>query len=220
VRRAVLSLAIAAGLVLVAATPSQAQARRGRWEVSAGGAFVGGFEFDARNAELTSNAGGTFELFATDGKLEPAFGVGARVGFFFTPSFGVEGGLRFAKPVFAVDVTADAEEAADLTVEEKLSQYLVDAAAVWQFGNGRGAGRTVPFVYGGVGYLRELHEEDTFVEEGLEIRAGGGVKWWLGAAGRFGIRADVGISIRDGGVDYEDKRRLVPEAAAAAIWVF
>ncbi len=45
---------------------------------------------------------------------------------------------------------------------------------------------------GGAGYLRELHEENAFVEEGVEYHAGGGIKWWFGQSGRIGIRAEGG----------------------------
>ena len=220
--RPIVGIAIAMSLSLAAPFSAQAQTRRGgTWEISGGGVFVGGFSFEQRTAELTSNAGGTFDFFSTEGEIKPVAGVRAKVGFFVTPSLAVEGGVRFTRPVFEVAITGDAEDAPDMTAQETLSQYLFDASAVWHFGNARASGRrAVPFVYGGAGYLRELHEEDAFVEEGVEFHAGGGMKWWLGSARHLGVRADVGISIRDGGVDYEDKRRLVPEAGGSVIWVF
>ena len=70
----------------------------------------------------------------------------------------------------------------------------------------------MPFLWG-AGYLRELHEDDAFVEEGLEYHAGGGIKWWFGQGRRrVGVRGEAGISIRDGGFDFEDGQRIVPTA--------
>ena len=73
-------------------------------------------------------------------------------------------------------------------------------------------------MYGGAGYIRQLHEGDALVEEGLEFHAGLGMKWSFGK--RVGIRGEAGISIRDGSTDEEDKRRSVPTAAGSIIWVF
>ena len=81
-------------------------------------------------------------------------------------------------------------------------------------------GSAVPFVYGGAGYLRELHEENALVEEGVEYHAGGGLKWWFGQSGRFGIRGEGGISIRDGGFDFKDGQRMVPVVGASVIYSF
>ena len=69
----------------------------------------------------------------------------------------------------------------------------------------------MPFCLGGAGYLRELHEQDALVEDGLEYHAGGGLKWWFGQGRRrVGVRGEAGISIRDGGFDFADGLRVVP----------
>ena len=150
------------------------------------------------------------------------FGVQARIGFIVTPALVIEGGLRFTKPVYEVRVSGDAEGAPDTTIEEKLSQYVFDGSVVWHVTRAAFAGqRAVPFLYGGAGYLRELHEQDALVEEGLEYHAGGGIKWWFGHGRRgFGMRGDVGISIRDGGFDFKDGLRVVPIVAGSLIYTF
>lgn len=214
-------LAGAAAVVIVNAAHASAQApASGSWEFSGGAAFVGGFDAGSRAAELTPNAGssGRVSLFDTESRVRPSAGLRARIGIFMTRAFAVEGGLRFTRPIYEVSVTDDFEDAEDLTVEETLDQYLFDLSAVWHFRRS-GGGRAMPFVYGGAGYLRELHEGEALVEEGLELHAGGGVKWFAGS-GRWGFRADAGISIKDGGFDPEEKRRTVPEASGSLIWVF
>lgn len=216
-----LSAVLAAAVLLPSIAAAQSRPARGSIELSGGISYVGGFSFDERTAQQTANDGSTgspFDFFTTDGKIEPAVGYRVRLGYFISSAIAIEGGLRFGKPVYSVRITDDFENAPDSTVEEDLSQYLIDGALVYHFGSA--ASRATPFVYGGAGYLRELHEGDTLVEEGVEYRAGGGVKFWLGGSGRFAIRGDVGVSFRDGGFDLDEKRRVVPEAGASVVWVF
>jgi hypothetical protein len=196
-----------------------AGSRPSRFEVSGGGVLVGGYGLGDRKAELTPNTGSSgFDLFTTDNEVRQAFGVQARIGFVVTPAIVVEGGLRVTRPVYQARVSGDAENAADITVEETLSQYVFDGSVVWQFSPG---GRAVPFVFGGAGYLRELHEEDALVEEGVEYHAGVGLKWWFGQGRRrFGLRGEGGISIRDGGFDFKDGTRVVPVVGGSVIYTF
>lgn len=212
------------------ATPVMAQAgpgagfRQGRWELSGGGVLVGGYGLGENAAELTPNSGSapSFDQFTTDNRVRQAFGVQARIGFIVTPALVVEGGLRFTRPVFEVRVSGDAEGAPDTTVEEKLSQYVFDGSVVWHVTRAAFAGqRAVPFLFGGAGYLRELHEQDALVEDGLEYHAGGGIKWWFGQGQRgLGVRGEVGISVRDGGFDFNDSLRVVPIVAGSLIYTF
>jgi hypothetical protein len=196
-----------------------AGSRPSRFEVSGGGVLVGGYGLGESKAELTPNTGSSgFDLFTTDNEVRQAFGVQARIGFVVTPAIVVEGGLRVTRPVYQARVSGDAENAADITVEETLSQYVFDGSVVWQFSPG---GRAVPFVFGGAGYLRELHEEDALVEEGVEYHAGVGLKWWFGQGRRrFGLRGEGGISIRDGGFDFKDGTRVVPVVGGSVIYSF
>jgi hypothetical protein len=212
-------------MALAQGVSSAARSRPRTWEFGGGVVYVGGYDLGEATAELTSNTGttgGSFPQFETDSQVKSAVGVQGRIGFLVTPSFAIEGGLRFSKPVLEIRITDDAEDAADLNSEETISQYLIDASAVWHFTNAAfGSGKAVPFVFGGAGYLRELHEGDALIEEGVEYHAGGGIKWWFGEGrGRFGFRGEVGISIRDGGFDFEETRRVVPIAAGSLVYTF
>jgi hypothetical protein len=73
-------------------------------------------------------------------------------------------------------------------------------------------GRTLPYVSGGAGYLRQLHEGRTVVEEGHVVHAGGGVKHWLVARDRgfvngAGLRVDARLYLMSGGIAFEDRPR-------------
>ena len=202
--------------------PAGPTPRAGSWEISGGYTFVRGYDFDTSNAELTRNTlSGTdrFVLFISDSKVKSAHGIGGQLGYYFSPRWAVEGGVRFAKPVFQTELSNDAEDAPDTVAEETLDQYLFSASVVYHFA---GAGESiVPFVAGGAGYLRELHEGQELVDTGAEYHASFGIKNWFGTARRrFGLRAEGGISFRDGGFDFEDKVRLVPTFGVSLVYLF
>jgi hypothetical protein len=219
-----MAIALSATAPALAQSGGQASASGpGRWELAGGGVLIGGYELGERAAELTPNTGSSgFDEFTTDNRIKPTLGLQARIGFVVTPALALEGGFRFARPIYEVRISGDVENAPDTTAEETLNQYQFDGSVVWHvtragFGNGQG----VPYLFGGAGYLRELHEDDALVEEGLEYHAGGGIKWWFGQGRRgVGLRAEAGVSIRDGGFDFKDGQRIVPTAGGFLTYAF
>ena len=209
---------LATALVVACAAPLHAQSpSRGTVEIGGGAAVAGGSDLERRTAQLTSNTGptgGTFDYFDVEGRVKPGYGVLARIGVYLSSAASVEGGVHWVRAINAQRITGDTEDAPDITAEANLNQYLFEGSALWHFGTGSAR----PFVYGGAGYLRVLHESDALVEDGVEVHAGIGVKWWVGR--RVAIRGDGGISIRNLSRDEDDKRRTVPVAAGSIIWVF
>jgi hypothetical protein len=217
---ALLMLALA---VPATAQPSGSGPRAARVEVTGGVVLVGGYSFGDSAAELTPNSGSSgFVQFSTDNRVRQVVGALAKIGFVVTPALVVEGGLRFTRPVYEVRASGDVESAPDTTIEGTLSQYVFDGSVVWNVTRAAFAGgRAVPFLSGGAGYLRELHEGDALVEEGVEYHAGGGLKWWFGDnRRRFGVRGEAGVSIRDGGFDFTDGPRVVPVVSGSLIYTF
>ena len=204
--------------------PTGPTPRGGSWEIGGGGAFAGGFDLGEASAELTRNTTtetGPFTLFVTDAQVGSAPGVQGRLAYYISSNFAIEGGVRFAQPVLSIELSRDAEEAPDITAEETVDQYVFSGSALWHFGRPSPRTRAVPFIFGGAGYLRELHEGQELVETGLEYHAGAGVKFWFGnARRRLGLRGDGGVSFRDGGVDPEESYRPVPFAGASLIYLF
>jgi hypothetical protein len=227
----VLALAVVATLATAAAAEAQVYIgstdapRRGSWEIGGGALWTGGFDVDAFDATLTANAGNDaepFTLFAVDGRVKPSAGLQARLGFYLSRAFAIEGGVRYTRPVVSMRVTDDAEDAPDVTVEETINRYVFDGSLVMHLtGAAFAGGRGVPFLQGGAGYVRELHSGNELVETATEFHAGGGVKIWFGSGlRRLGVRADVGVSIRDGGFGSEESTRTVPTAGASLMYLF
>ena len=199
--------------------------RRGSVEVGGGLWWNGGFGIESLPAELTANAGNDappVTLFNTESNVGTVSGVQGRIGFFLSSSLSLEAGAKYSRPVLAVRVFDDFEEAEGLTAEQTMSRYLFDGSLLlhpqrWRFAGGRAA----PFVIAGAGYLRELHEGRELVETGRTYHAGFGVKYWLTQGRRrVGIRGEALYVVRDRGYGSDSARRSHPAVGATLSYLF
>jgi hypothetical protein len=208
---------VAAVVVMVAAPVVHAQGTDGRplrrVEVGFGGGLLGGAALGAVDANLRANApqAQDFTLFATDTRFASAMFLEIRGGVDFTRRFGAEGRFLFGRPELRTSVTQDVEAQTPFTAVERLNQYVIEGSVIVMFDE-LGAGRLVPFAVGGVGYLRQLHEGLTVVEEGRRYHLGGGVKYWFftrprGALRAAGVRADARWYLVAGGYELERRTR-------------
>ena len=227
-----LSRAVGVALVTWAATTHAFAQAADAWprslEVTVGGIWSDGYPLGSSSATLTRNERNPttrFTLFATETGLQDAAGFDVRVGVHLTSMLALETGLIFTKPRAVATISGDGEGAPVASVEEQLSQYIVDVSLLvhltrYAFGNGRG----LPFVSAGGGYLRQLHEGDTLGENGQVYHIGGGVKYLLltgqGWLSGLGVRADVRAYLRDGGFDLEDKRRTFGAVGGSLVVLF
>jgi len=205
-------------VAVLAAAPALAQtpnaARIGRVEVDAGGGWLGGTQLGSIDANLrAATATPTpFRLFSVDSRFAAAPTVHLKAGYALSRRFVVEGGLTLSHPELRASVSSDAEAAPPITVAERIDQYGIDAGLVVMIRELAIGGRTLPFVMGGAGYLRQLHEGQTVVEQGHFFHAGGGVKHWLlareqGLLNGAGLRLDARLYLMSGGIAFEDRPR-------------
>jgi hypothetical protein len=122
----------------------------------------------------------------------------------------------------------DSEQAAPTVATSRLTQYTAEGGVVWHL-NGLtfGHGRVRPFVTGGGGYLRQLHDRATVVETGQSAYAGAGLKYRLHQATRrallktIGLRADVRLNLTHGGFDIDpDAWRKYPSVSGGLFVCF
>ena len=205
-------------LPVYAQTPDQRPVRR--VEVDAGGGWLGGAGLGSADANLRAGdaAQQPFRLFSTRSRFAPAPTVHVRAGVAFNRRIGVEGGLTMSRPDIRTSVSADVEGAPPITIAEQIDQYAIDAGVIVMLNELRVGERTVPFASAGAGYVRQLHEGQSLVEQGLVYHAGGGVKHWLLARDRgfisaAGLRADARVYLMSGGIAFEDRAR--PHAAVS-----
>jgi hypothetical protein len=225
-RRVGLALLLCAAMAPAAAAQTFVDApRAGSWEVGGGVRWGGSTNFGERRAEQTRNpttGSGPFELFTANSELEAASGGDLHLAFYVTPAVALEAGFRYAQPRLRVRLSADAEDAEVITAEETISQYQFDGSILLHFTNMSFAGgRAVPFVLGGAGHIRDLHQGDDLVETGTEFHAGGGLKWWFGSGRRrLGFRIEARATSREGGFSFGDERRTVGSGSISLAYLF
>lgn len=197
-----------------------AKPRPGSAELSGGGFWMAGQSHDAAAATLTSNpstGSSGFELFNAEPSVGAALGVHGVLGVYITRNLAIEGGIQFSRPQLKVRLTDDAEDAADVTATERITSYVFSGSLVYHFG---GTGQTVPFIAGGAGHVRDVHGSSELVDTGVEYHGTVGIKSWFGRVRKLGVRAEGGVSVRDGGVSFDDGTRIVPIAAASLLYLF
>jgi Outer membrane protein beta-barrel domain len=192
--------------------------RRGTVELGGGVIWTRGYDAGSAIAEETRPGSDLpLTLFAVSGSVLDAPGAGAQLGIYLGRRVSVEAAFQYSRPILRAHVTSDFEAAPDTDADEKLTTYIVGGSLLYHFGTGR----FVPFVSGGGGYLRQLHEENSDLLTGTEIHAGGGVKYWFGSGThRFGLRIDGQASARSKSVAFEQKRRVVPSFGAGLSFLF
>lgn len=225
------ALLLVGGLMLLG--PAQASAQvwagprsphAGSVEVSAGVVFTGAMDLGGRDAEETRNintGSGPFALFSSASKVAATPAAVFRAGVYLSRAVAIEGGVQYGRATLSTTLSGDAEQAPDLSADDMVTRYLIEGTLVLHLqGLSFASGRGVPFLAGGGGSLRELHEGNALVETGREYHAGGGVKIWLGARRKAGLRADVGVSARSGGIDFTTTRRMLPAGAVSLVYRF
>jgi Outer membrane protein beta-barrel domain len=214
-------------IALAIAVPCHAQVfltrevpRKGSVEVSGGGVFQGGTDLTNQTATLTRNpstGSEPLELFRADTTVATGYGIQGRIGYYFTRTISIEGGVQLARPDLRVRLSGDFEGAVPTVATESINSYLFTGSVLYHMGRGK----LRPFLIGGAGHVRDLHDGDELIETGLEYHAGGGIKWWFGSGRqRVGFRAEGLFSMRDGGVGGEEDLRTVPTATVSLAYVF
>ena len=213
---------IALFVVLLLAASSRGAAAQGvlesgRLEISGGAAWLGAHTFGSASATETTPSGGGFTLFNTSSELGSAAALDARVGVRIAGTLVVEADATYARPELRVSIANDVESAPSITSVERLQQYMIGGGATWYV---PGRGRIAPFVTGGGGYLRQLHDRALLVETGSYYQVGGGVLYLLSSHAdkrlkATGIRVDVRAVILNGGVAFDGGRHSAPAVAGS-----
>jgi hypothetical protein len=212
-RRTLLLLLIASGVHRVDAQQGPAL-RRNHLTVSAGLVSNAGYRTGDRTADLRPNAAGTpapTALFRAESRLNGVAGFEGRIGYALSGALAVEIGGTYTKPQLGITIVEDREVNGEVFVSEEVSQYTVDVSGVLQVPRITLGRRARPYMVGGGGYLRQLHEDRLLVETGSTFHLGGGVRYWLrGGSPRssaLGLRAEARFVRRWRAIEFEDKGR-------------
>jgi len=227
------AVSVMSALPALAQTPARAQAHappdgpaRGI-EASVGSGLFGASALGTADANLRANDTTVrpFRLFSSDSRFGAAPLLDVRGAYMFNRRFGTEGVFVFARPELRTSVSGDVEGAPALTIVERVDQYFVEGSLVIMFDELRLGRRTVPFVAAGVGYLRQLHEGLTLIEQGHLYHLGGGLKHWLivrdrGRIKAAGVRVDARLYLLNRGVSFEDRPRPLGAVSGGFVVAF
>ena len=186
----------------------------GRFEVSGGAGVTGGTDLGTASATLSGSGvptGARVTLFDTETKIDGGERYEVRMAWRLTRALQVEGGLAVNRTNLITRITNDFEQAPAAEASEKFTEYAIEAGLLLHLTKLTFAGgRARPFVTGGAGYLRQVHEGQILIDTGQSAYAGGGLTFTLRQATRpafieaLGLRADVRANLRSGGFESAD----------------
>lgn len=198
---------------------------RHRLQLTAGMGFLDGAPLGSADANLRAGASpDPYRVFATSSRQTDAMVIDLRAAVDLTRRYGVEAHVLFGHPEVRTDVSSDVEGAPPVTAVERLDHYLIDGGVVVRLDELRVMGLQ-PFAVAGAGYLRQLHEGLTVVEEGRVFYAGGGARRTLlsrsrGVLRALGARGDVRLNLLSGAITMDDKARRQISASVSLFVVF
>lgn len=192
--------------------PSVASAQE-RLEVSGGAAFLGGTSFSEVDANQIVPSGGVRPLFRSETELTQAPGLVARVGVRLSRQLVAESSLTISRPELTTHVTHD-DEAAAADLSTQLTHYAIDGGVQVRLARWR-SGPVQPFGTIGLGYRRQVSQDQTLSEDGPTYYVGGGLYYLLrerhtGRLQSAGVRVDVRAGIADAGLSLDRATHVFP----------
>jgi hypothetical protein len=206
----------------IARAQNAAEPLLGRYELAAGVTWSGPAAFGSRDASLTTAAGSRYRLFSASTDLAGAPALDLRLGRRLTRLVQAEIVAAYSSPMLTTSISNDVETGAASVASESIRQITIVGAIVVSVPRWRVGRRILPFVTGGGGYLRQLHEGDTLAQTGRIFHVGGGATIPMASRARprgvkqFGIRADVRALMSTGGVALDGGRHTSPAVAVSA----
>jgi hypothetical protein len=212
VRAVAAAIVCAAGLFAAATAAAQP-----RLDVTISGARWDGYRLDRGRATITgpqTPTGSPVTLFDTDARIQPGPGAELRLGWRVFRGVYAEATGGLGVNAIEARVSGDIEQAPAIVVSSTLTQITIEGGALVEVATLRVlGGNLVPFVAGGGGYLRQVHDDRILIETGRTMYGGAGVKWRSAAVKPRGLvqrlmfRADARFVSRSEGVDVDDERR-------------
>jgi hypothetical protein len=183
------ALAVAVVVLLTPAVALAQQSTARRTEIGGDLRWLTGVQFNDVNANETAFGGVIRPVFKTSSSLEHAACPEARFVVGLTSTIDVEGSVAFGRSHLTTRIFQD-PEAADTTVSEAVTLYLLEGGVTAHVTRFR-RGRVTPTASGGLGYLRQLHDGQTFIQNSPTIYVGGGLRFPLNDDGVRGLKSAV-----------------------------
>ena len=209
--------AVVACLGCAAPALAQSAAVPPRVLLDVGGAWIGGGALGTTDATYMTAAGESFTLFSTSQSWSAGAGLIGHLQVRVAPRVALELSGSWTRPDLRAQISADVEGAADTTATSTVSQFITSGGVVFSL---KPRGKWTPFARGAVGWLRHLSNDETLYQDGVSADLGGGVTYaWREKSGHlrpYGLRADVWMNVRSGGLDFAEKSRVITSGLSAA----
>lgn len=215
-------------VLLASATPALAQtaspgaaatAGERRWSLDLGVVWLGSGGAGTLDATYITPAGDPAPQFSIEKSIGQGLGGSARLARRLSSRVSAEVTGTWVRPEFRARLSDDVDDAADATATERVDRFTVVGGATIRITQGA---RWQTFARGGAGWLRELSDDRTLYDDGLVLQAGGGATYAFARArtrthrGPAGLRFDLWLDVRRGGLDFAERRYVLAPAASIA----
>jgi hypothetical protein len=203
--------------IVGAAAPCYAQSPA-RMLFDVGAVFVGGASAGTSTATYTAPDGSLVPQFSLDKSIGPAIGVNSHLSIRVSSRAALEINALWARPELRTRLAGDTDGADNATATQSVDRFVVGGGASIRL---KEFGRWRTFARASVGWLRELSSDQSLYQDGWNAQAGGGANFvWKEKRGHFrpyGIRTEVWVDIRHGGLTFAEKSRIIAPACSAAM---
>jgi hypothetical protein len=204
-------------VILGGAAPCFAQAPP-RLLFDAGAVLIGGASAGTMTATYTAPDGSLVPQFSLDKSFGPAIGVNSHLSIRISSRAALEVTARWARPEFRTKLAGDTDGADNVTATQPVDRFVVGGGASIGL---KAFGRWQTFARGSIGWLRELSDDQSLYQDGWNAEAGVGANFvWKEKRGHvrpYGIRTEVWLDIRHGGLSFAGKSRVIAPAFSAAM---
>lgn len=183
-----------------------------------GGTWTGGGSLGTTDANYITPTGTTMTLFSTTQSVSGGAGLGGHLRVRLTPRVAFEASGSWSRPQLRSRITGDFEGADAVTATQTYSEFLAGGGLVLSFHQ---QGRWRPFARGAVSWMRQLSGDQSHYHDGYRADLGGGMQFvWREKRGHikpYGLRADVWIGVKHGGLELDQKSRIVSPGFSASL---
>jgi hypothetical protein len=198
---------------VAAARPASAQIR-----FDVGAVVIGGTNAGVSSANYTAPDGTLVPQFSIDKSIGAAIGVNSHLSIRIAPRVALEVNALWARPELRSKLSGDTDGADNETATQSVDRFVVGGGASVAL---KQIGRWHTFARGSIGWLRELSDDQSLYQDGWNAQLGGGANFqWTEKRGHFrpyGIRTDIWLDIRHGGLSFSEKPRAMAPAFSAAV---
>jgi hypothetical protein len=213
--------AVWVALALVGAAVSvqaQTTAIGGRFDAGLAVRVTGSIPLSSVDAVERTTGGTTRTVFSSDTSIQSSAGAAGWFSVRVTRAIDAELAVTVGSFGLVTTISGDIEGAPDTAAREDVRQFTFEGGIAAHPPRWRRR-QWMPFIDGGIGHVRQLHEGRVLVDTGSLLYAGGGARYMLKSrpgALNLGLRADLRATFFKDGVAFDTKYHGAPSFLLSA----